>query len=68
MLLPMLDSLNNTLKYVSREVRKALQAKIESGTENTDQTKLAEKLFVEIKPLADLTGVLIYSSAAKTLM
>ena len=63
MLLPLLDSLNNTLKYVSREVRKALQAKTESGSENTDQTKLAEKLLVESKPLADLTGVLI-----KTLM
>ena len=60
MLLPLLDSLNNTLKYVSREVRKALQAKTESGSENTDQTKLAEKLLVESKPLADLTGVLIY--------
>ena len=67
-LLPLLDSLNNTLKYVSREVRKALQAKTESGSENTDQTKLAEKLLVESKPLADLTGVLISSSAAKTLM
>jgi len=59
MLLPLLDSLNNTLKYVSREVRKALQTKTGSGTENTDQTKLAEKLLVESKPLADLTGVLI---------
>lgn len=58
-LLPLLDSLNNTLKYVSREVRKALHAKTESGTESTGQTQLAEKLLVESKPLVDMTGVLI---------
>lgn len=59
MLLPLLDSLNNTLKFVSREVRKALQAKTEAGTENTSQTQLAEKLLVESRPLVDMTGVLI---------
>lgn len=58
-LLPLLDSLNNTLKFVSREVRKALQAKTESGSDNTAQTQLAEKLLVESKPLVDMTGVLI---------
>lgn len=58
-LLPLLDSLNNTLKYVSKEVRKALHAKTESGTESTGQTQLAEKLLVESKPLVDMTGVLI---------
>lgn len=59
MLLPLLDSLNNTLKYVSREVRKALQAKTEPGPENEAQTQLAEKLLVESKPLVNMTGVLI---------
>lgn len=58
-LLPLLDSLNNTLKYVSREVRKALQAKTEAGPDNEAQTQLAEKLLVESKPLVDMTGVLI---------
>ena len=59
MLIPLLDSLNNTLKHVSREVRKALQAKTEAGTENAGQTQLAEKLLVESKPLVEMTGVLI---------
>ncbi|XP_068693987.1 serine/threonine-protein kinase ULK4-like [Montipora foliosa] len=59
LLLPLLDLLNNTLKYVSREVRKALQAKTESNSESTVQTQLAEKLLVESKPLVDMTGVLI---------
>lgn len=59
MLFPLLDSLNNTLKYVSREVRKALQAKTEPGPENEAQTQLAEKLLVESKPLVNMTGVLI---------
>lgn len=59
MLLPLLDSLNNTLKYVSREVRKALQAKTEPGPENEAQTQLAEKLLVESKPLVNMTGMLI---------
>lgn len=58
-LLPLLDSLNNTLKYVSREVRKALQAKTEAAPESEAQTQLAEKLLVESKPLVDMTGVLI---------
>ncbi len=58
-LLPLLDSLNNTLKFVSREVRKALQAKTEAGPESEAQTQLAEKLLVESKPLVDMTGVLI---------
>ncbi|XP_067053224.1 serine/threonine-protein kinase ULK4-like [Acropora muricata] len=58
-LVPLLESLNNTLKYVSREVRKALQTKSESSQENTGQTELAEKLLVESKPLVDMTGLLI---------
>ena len=58
-LLPLLDSLNNTLKHVSREVRKALQTTAESGSESTVQTQVAEKLLVESKPLVDMTGVLI---------
>ena len=58
-LLPLLDSLNNTLKYVSREVRKALQTKSEGSQENTGQTQLAEKLLVESKPLVDMTRLLI---------
>lgn len=58
-LLPLLDCLNNTLKYVSREVRKALQAKTEAGPESEAQTQLAEKLLVESKPLVDMTGMLI---------
>lgn len=59
MLIPLLDALNNTLKFVSREVRKALQSKTESATENSGQTQLAEKLLVESKPLVEMTGVLI---------
>lgn len=59
MLLPLLDCLNNTLKYVSREVRKALQAKTEAAPENEAQTQLAEKLLVESKPLVNMTGVFI---------
>lgn len=59
LLLPLLDSLNNTLKYVSREVRKALQAKTEARSESEAQAQLAEKLLVESKPLVDMTGVLI---------
>ena len=59
MLLPLFDSLNSTLKYVSREVRKALQTKTEPGPENEAQTQLAEKLLVDSKPLVDMTGLLI---------
>ena len=59
LLLPLFDALNNTLKFVSREVRKALQAKTEARPDNEAQTQLAEKLLVESKPLVDMTGLLI---------
>ena len=58
LLLPLFDALN-TLKFVSREVRKALQAKTEARPDNEAQTQLAEKLLVESKPLVDMTGLLI---------
>lgn len=59
LLLPLLDTLNNILKFVSREVRKALLAKGEDVADSENAAQLAEKLLVDSKPLADLTGILI---------
>lgn len=59
LLLPLLDALNSTLKFVSREVRKALQVKTEARPDNEAQTQLAEKLLVHSKPLIEMTGLLI---------
>ena len=59
LLLPLLDTLSITLRYVSKEVRKALQANAGAGPDKEDQSQLAEYLLVETKPLLDIMSVLI---------
>ena len=54
MLMPLLDTLNIILKYVSKEVRHALLEKTKGQA-----TQAAEALLIDTKPLADVTGILI---------
>jgi hypothetical protein len=54
LLLPLLDTVNIILKYVSKEVRHALLEKNKGLA-----TQAAEALLLDTKPLADVTGALI---------
>lgn len=58
-LLPLLDTVNNILKNLSKEVRRAIQAKHQGEPDSEEVGQFAEKLLLESKPLAELTGVLI---------
>ncbi|EDO33899.1 predicted protein [Nematostella vectensis] len=58
-LLPLIDTVNNILKFVSKEVRLALQAKAEADANSAEMTCEAEVLLLDTKPISDLTGLLI---------
>ena len=58
-LLPLLDTVHGIMKYSSKAVREALQAKSASDEAAADSTKNAEAILLEGKPLVELTGVLI---------
>ena len=58
-LLPLLDTVNSILKNLSKEVRRAIQAKNQGEPDSEQISQFAEKLLLESRPLAELTGVLI---------
>lgn len=58
-LLPLLDTVYGIMKYSSKAVREALQAKSSGDEVAVSLTKKAECILLEGKPLMELTGVLI---------
>lgn len=58
-LLPLLDTVHGIMKYSSKAVREALQAKSEGDETAASLTKKAEGILLQGRPLVELTGVLI---------